>query len=55
MVPDEHILEVPPLPAGQRVRLVAGMYRSDTLERLPVVGLEGPVPDGLVPLSLESP
>lgn len=55
VVPDEHVLEVLPLPAGQRVRLVAGMYRSDTLERLPVVGPDGLVPDGLVPLSLESP
>ncbi|MFQ6101423.1 MAG: hypothetical protein ACE5OS_09345 [Anaerolineae bacterium] len=55
LVPDEHVLEVPVLLAGQHVHLVVGMYRSDTLERLPVLGPDGPVPDALVPLLAESP
>jgi len=55
VVPDEHVLEVPALPAGQRVRLAVGMYHPDTLERLPVLGPDGPVTDGLIALPLESP
>ena len=55
VVPDEHVLEVPTLPAGSRVHLAVGMYLPDTLERLPALGPEGPVPDDLVPLALESP
>ncbi len=52
---DDHILEVPVLPAGQRMHLAAGMYQSDTLERLPVLGPDGLVPDDLVLLAPESP
>jgi hypothetical protein len=55
VIPDEHILEVPTIPAGERVRLVVGMYHPDTLERLPVVGPNGPVLNDLIPLPLESP
>ncbi|MBU0704282.1 MAG: DUF2142 domain-containing protein, partial [Chloroflexi bacterium] len=55
VIPDEHVLEMPPLLPGQRVRLVAGMYRSDTLKRFPVLGPDGPVTDGLVPLLTETP
>jgi len=55
LIPDEHVLAIPSLAAGQRVRLVAGMYRADTLERLPVLGPDGPAPDGLVPLLGETP
>jgi hypothetical protein len=55
IVPDEHFLEVPPLPAGARVHLVAGMYLPDTLERLPVLGSDGRMPDDLIPLPLKSP
>jgi hypothetical protein len=54
VIPDEHLLEVPELPAGHPV-LVTGMYRPDTLERLPIVGPDGPMPDDLIPLRLESP
>jgi hypothetical protein len=50
---DEHVLQVPTVVA-ENLTLVAGMYRIDSLERLPVVGSNGPVPDGLIPLSLES-
>jgi len=49
-IPDTHVLNVPELPAGQRLRLVAGMYDPDTLDRLPVAGPLGRLPDGLIPL-----
>jgi 4-amino-4-deoxy-L-arabinose transferase-like glycosyltransferase len=52
LVPDEHVLETPALAAGQRVRLVVGMYQADTLERLQVAGPDGLVPDDLIPLPL---
>jgi 4-amino-4-deoxy-L-arabinose transferase-like glycosyltransferase len=55
LIPDEHVLQVPALSAGSRVRLVAGMYRPDTLERLPVLGPSGRMPNDLIPLPLESP
>jgi hypothetical protein len=55
IVPDEHFLEVPALPVGARVHLVAGMYLPDTLERLPVLGSDGRMPDDLIPLPLKSP
>jgi 4-amino-4-deoxy-L-arabinose transferase-like glycosyltransferase len=54
VVPDEHVLHVPQVVATDPT-LVAGIYRIDNLERLPVVGSNGPVPDGLIPLSLQSP
>jgi hypothetical protein len=55
VVPDEHVLDLPAsLPAG-RLHLAVGMYRPDTLERLPVVGPAGPLPDGLIPLVIPSP
>ena len=53
LVPDDHVLQIPQLAAGQRAHLTAGMYHPDTLERLPVVGPEGPLPDGLVPLRVD--
>jgi hypothetical protein len=53
LVADPHPVELPDeLPAGRYTWLV-GMYRPDTLERLPVVGPEGPVPDDAIPLGLE--
>jgi hypothetical protein len=55
IIPDEHTLEVPELSVEQRVHLVAGMYHPDTMERLPVLGPDGPVSDGLVPLLTMSP
>lgn len=55
VVPDEHVLDVPSLPPGQHVRLVVGMYRADTLDRLQVVGPAGPLPDGLIQLPVDSP
>jgi len=54
VIPDEHVLKVPELPTGQLV-LVVGMYQTTTLERLSVVGPDGLVPDGLIPLPLEHP
>jgi hypothetical protein len=54
VIPDEHVLHVPKVVA-EGSALVAGMYRTGNLERLPVVGPNGPMPDGLIPLALESP
>ena len=55
VIPDEHVLAIPTLTAGQRVRLMAGMYRADTLERLPVAGFDGLLPCSLVPLPADIP
>jgi hypothetical protein len=55
VIPDEHILEVPAIPTKEHVRLAVGMYQPDTLERLPILGPNGPVLDNLIPLPLESP
>jgi hypothetical protein len=55
VIPDEHVLEVPPLAPGQHPSLVAGMYHADTLVRLPVSGPGGPVPDSVIPLAVEFP
>jgi hypothetical protein len=54
VIPDEHVLHVPKVVVGNPA-LMVGMYRIDSLERLPVVGSNGPMPNGLIPLSLESP
>jgi hypothetical protein len=54
VIPDEHVLHVPKV-VVENPTLVAGMYRIENLERLPVVGPNGPVPDGLIPLSFEFP
>ncbi len=55
IVPDEHILAVPQLDAGlpSDIHLVTGMYQPDTLDRLPVLGPDGPLPNGLIPLPVE--
>ncbi len=50
VIPDEHVLTVPQLSDVRDTQLMAGMYHSATLERLPVSGPEGPLPDGLIPL-----
>jgi hypothetical protein len=55
VIPDDHVLEIPTLPAGSRVRLAVGMYHPDTLERVPVLGPDGPALDSLILLPLESP
>ncbi len=54
VIPDEHVLNVPALSAGSRVRLAVGMYRPDTLDRLPVLGPDGPVVNDLILLPIES-
>jgi hypothetical protein len=52
LVADPHQVELPDgLPAGRYTWLV-GMYHPDTLERLPVVGPDGSVPDDAIPLGL---
>lgn len=50
-VPDEHVLTVPPSAAGP-FSLAVGMYRADTLERLPVTGPAGPLPEGRILLAI---
>jgi len=55
VIPDEHVIEVPALADGTRVRLVVGVYRPDTLERLAVTGPDGRMPDDIISLSLEYP
>jgi 4-amino-4-deoxy-L-arabinose transferase-like glycosyltransferase len=54
IVADEHILQLPVLPTGQKVRLVTGMYQAETLDRLPVQGSSGPMPNDLIPLPLDA-
>jgi len=55
VVPDEHVLEVPVLTAGGSAHLAVGMYLPATLERLAVTGPDGPAPDNLILLPMESP
>jgi len=50
LIPDPHVLQIPDLIPGQPLRLVAGMYRAGTLERLPVIGPEGDPTGDLLPL-----
>lgn len=51
VVPDEHLLAIL-TPAQGPFSLAVGMYRADTLERLPVVGPTGAVPDGRILLEV---
>jgi hypothetical protein len=53
IVPDVHVVEIPPLAAGEDLRLVTGLYDPETMDRLPATGPEGPVPDDAIPLPLE--
>jgi hypothetical protein len=50
-VVDEHALDVSALPPG-RYRLLVGMYRLDTGERLPAYGASGPLPDYAIEVDL---
>jgi len=45
-------LSVPAAAAGGPFSLAVGMYRPDTLERLPVTGPDGPLPKGRILLSI---
>ncbi len=47
VVPDDHTLVIPEAAQGP-FSLAVGMYRSDTLERLPVIGPSGPLLDGRI-------
>lgn len=51
VVPDEHVLHLP-VPASGPFSLAVGMYRPDTLERLPVTGPAGPLPEGRILLEV---
>ncbi|RME36171.1 MAG: hypothetical protein D6793_06215, partial [Thermoflexia bacterium] len=57
IVPDEHTLIVPPGAGKEPLYLAVGMYVPETMERLPVVGPEGPLPErrALLPPDLPSP
>jgi hypothetical protein len=48
VVPDEHVLDIPEVLPGGRFTLAVGMYRWETLERLPVTGPEGAFPERLI-------
>ncbi|MBC7228231.1 MAG: DUF2142 domain-containing protein [Thermoflexales bacterium] len=52
VVPDQHVLTLPASLPGGPFSLAVGMYRPDTLERLPVTGPDGPLPDGRVLLDI---
>jgi hypothetical protein len=52
VVPDEHVLSVPAAAAGGPFSLAVGMYRPNTLERLPVTGPAGPLPEGRILLEV---
>ncbi|MCX7855811.1 MAG: hypothetical protein N2556_07555, partial [Anaerolineae bacterium] len=52
VVPDEHVLALSASLSGGPFSLAVGMYRPDTLERLPVIGPEGPLPDGRILLGI---
>ncbi|MGB9890733.1 MAG: glycosyltransferase family 39 protein, partial [Anaerolineae bacterium] len=52
VVPDEHVLSVPVSAVGGPFSLAVGMYRPDTLERLPVIGPAGSVPEGRILLDI---
>ena len=51
VVPDEHVLRIP-APTSGPFSLEVGMYRPDTLERLPVTGPDGPLPESRILLSI---
>jgi hypothetical protein len=52
MIVDEHILDLGTQPA-EHSRLLIGMYRLDTGERLPAIGPAGPLPDYAIELGLQ--
>ncbi len=52
VVPDERVLSVPAAAAGGPFSLAVGMYRPDTMERLPVTGPAGPLPEGRILLEV---
>ncbi|HEY89662.1 MAG TPA: hypothetical protein G4N98_08030, partial [Thermoflexia bacterium] len=52
VIPDTHQLTIPTLAPGQELQLLIGLYQPETLERLPVSGPEGALPDGTIVLSL---
>ena len=51
IVPDDHMLVVPATAEGP-FSVAVGMYQADTLERLPVAGPSGPLPDGRIVLTV---
>lgn len=51
VVPDEHTLVIPETAQGP-FSLAVGMYRADTMERLPVFSPSGPLPDGRILLTV---
>ncbi|MDW8068823.1 MAG: DUF2142 domain-containing protein [Anaerolineae bacterium] len=51
LVPDEHVLALPAILPDGPLALAVGMYGPDTLERLPVIGPNGRLPEGRILLS----
>lgn len=51
LIADRHSLVLDPAIPPGAYRLLAGLYRPDTLARLPVSGPAGPVPDSAIPLA----
>jgi 4-amino-4-deoxy-L-arabinose transferase-like glycosyltransferase len=52
VIVDEHMLDLRALPPGRPYRLLTGLYRLDTGERLPAYGASGPLADYAVELGL---
>jgi hypothetical protein len=50
LVPDLHQVTLPPERSPGPYHWLVGMYHPDTLERLPVIGPEGPLPNGAIRL-----
>jgi hypothetical protein len=50
LVPDQHQLVLPDERLPGPYNFLVGMYRTDSLERLPVTGPNGPLPNRAVPL-----
>ncbi len=53
VIPDTHRLDVPPGVTVGGLRLGVGMYRPDTLARLPVRGPQGDMPDAMAVLEVQ--
>jgi hypothetical protein len=52
VVPDVHQVTLPDAAANTGVRWAVGMYDPETKDRLPVIGLQGPIPDGAIILEM---
>ncbi|MBN1876733.1 MAG: glycosyltransferase family 39 protein, partial [Anaerolineae bacterium] len=53
IIPDPHVLQLPELAPESHFYLMVGMYRADTLERLPVTDPDKPVPDNAIRIEVQ--